>query len=216
MESYGRSGNQNSNLDRLQQSDLKLRYMTYDARALVESLGMQDLTLFWQVLLMEHLYNYNNSSSVITQFKKMRDAEPGIPANQIVRGFSEVRSRVKPQHAASFNETGIRNLFALDRSILFADYSTRLEALAKMLNDIPNDILSEWAEDEGHTSMPILMLKLETFLFKRNKAMREVEREVDPKIFERRPTSTQGNAVLKEALKEIKEIGERTRGEDKI
>jgi hypothetical protein len=195
-------GNEDSVINDLQRVQVPLHYVTKDVRDIVNELGLTTLSVYYQILLMEYCYNFG-SNKVLRYAKQIRGENPAYSSNEVIGHMSEHKMG-KKMNCASFNVVGIKNLYALDRKILVADYNVRLHDLSNLLNNIHPEILLEWLEDVEPEVMPILILKLEKLKYAIDKKMSMLGQLVIVDLPQYRAISEKGRAMLQEALEEIR------------
>lgn len=213
MEGDGRFRTADSDITALQNSEIRLKYLTRDARRIVNDMGLRDLTMFYQVLLMEACYNYN-PMRIQEKLNRKRDENPGISANPLITKLSEQSSfrMAKATHSASFNVNGIRNLYTLDRTVVVADYGVNLEDLARELNAVSSEMLGEWLGTvEKKMAMPIALCELQEFLSVMKEGDEELRSKLLVEVPKHQPIGEAERAILekaREGLKETKKIME--------
>jgi len=198
----------NGNIDALQQSDLKLDYMTRDARDTVRTYGLDGLTIFWQIRLMEKCYNAG-VGPVASEIERIRKSNPGLPANEIMRQCDfrgDIRrGKQKVRQLADFDLRGSKNLFTLDQTVLYADYSVRLDDLSSLLNAIHPATLAEWLEGVAKLGMPLVMLQLEEFNYHAEQSIKATEKMARVELRDVKVMDDKSAKVLEDALKEVEE-----------
>ena len=211
MEGDRRYRTSDSDITTLQKSDLRLRHLTRDARKIVNGMGLRDLTIFYQVILMEYCYNHT-PVSIENKLKEKRNETPAIGDNALITKLSEQSSfrMPKAKRFASFNLNGIMNLYTLDRSIVVADYGVDLEDLASELNGITPQLLSEWlgTVTKEKMPMPIVLCELQEFL----DIMKGTEEELESKMLvdvpQYKPMDESAREMLQKALDELRKTQE--------
>lgn len=223
MEGGGGVGDSSQDITRLENLDIGLKYLTCDARDVVVDLGLHDLRIRNQVLLMEHCYNYSK--------EKVRNLLVDIEAKNIGVGTkdkmqmlgyalsnSETRAnlrsaktrtqlKIRMGHRADFSINGIGNLLILDRSIVIADYQVKLDALSQLLNSISTALLMEWINTSGlRCPMQIALYRLQEFCNVDQEERNEVERLMAVKVPHYPPTDARGIEKLEQILADLRSL----------
>lgn len=156
-----------------EEATAKLTYLSHDARTVLSAMGRHDLNIHWQIRLMEACYNYNLTTVMnimMDQDKKLM----GYPLLHVIKEGLPHLGRRKQHHNAMFMPEGMANLLFLDKSILMADYTVRLENLANMLNKLDREGLNDILSGVNRCGMNLLMIKIEEFMGDRERQWKEV------------------------------------------
>ena len=182
--------------------DLQLTYLTHDARRIMNELGLQGLNLYWQVKLMECLYNYNS----LTVSEIIRDKArklPGHPGYNILREAMKFLGTRKQYNHVVFTQRAMRNLYRLDRIILLADYTVKMDVLATTLDKLDDDDLGEILSTVNKCGMGLLLIKIEEYIGGRERQRRELERNEDVKPVRKASPSETGKQLLRQTIEDM-------------
>lgn len=192
-------------IDDIKTFDVSLQYLTHDARTVVENVGLSDMKLYDQMCLMVWCYNYN-SNRVLTSLKKHKGGDHIASRTLILEAaHNERRFFGTPKYKASFSFNAIKNLYSIDRLVLYADYNVRLDVLANALDQMSRDSINGLASEVGKMNMELFLFKLQDRLAVKNKFRKDMTRP-NEKINHGPKMSEAGREKLKDLLKDIREV----------
>lgn len=200
-------------IDDIKSFDVSLQYLTHDARTVVDGVGLFDLKLYDQMCLMVWCYNYN-SSRVLTSLKKHKGHDHIVSRTIILEAANnERRFFGTPKYQASFSFNAIRNLYLVDRSILYADYNAKLDILANTLNQLKRESITAFAVEVGRMNMELVLFRLQDRVAAKNQFRKEMN-VPNQKVDRGQAMSEEGREKLKGLLKDIRDMREqKERGE---
>lgn len=139
-----------------------------------------------------------------------------VPDNRVIKSVSsralileaahnERRFFGTPTHKAFFSFNAIKNLYSIDRLVLYADYNVRLDVLANALDQMSRDSINGLASEVGKMNMELFLFKLQDRLAVKNKFRKDMTRP-NEKINHGPKMSEAGREKLKGLLQDIREV----------
>jgi hypothetical protein len=188
-----------------EQPEFSLRFVTHDARKLLNLCGVKQLAVRWQTLLMELCYNhtYQKAASII---RREVDRHPESTFAATLAGIA-ARGLGGPIRTAHFTPQAIHHLLLIDRRILTSDFDTHLDLLANVLGAVQTGTLKEFMNDMDRCSMWIFLSRLDDFfnhLRHETQALRKMALVPMPSIG--KPMSGESRSILTDAVQELKKF----------
>jgi len=211
--------------DELKTSDLKLNFLTHEARSAIKALDLGDLKIYDQVRLMVWCFNYS-SKSIFRTLQTVRRANKEAvgrfimdeAAKHAYRSFGSKRTHPEfgiEYRQAKFSAKAVRHLYYVDRTMICADYGNtlvRLDDFAELLNEIEYEVLLDLAADIGKRSIGYIFMRMEEAVAKRRKGREQIRQmsEVRPDYGE--PMSEEDRQDLRKVLDEIRLVQSKDEG----
>jgi hypothetical protein len=190
---------------RIEEANVSLNYITHDARNVLKLIGNPRTKLYWQVLLMQDCYNYN-TTSVHNIIKSKAKTEAKF--EDIFKAAAPLIHKLTQHHNAIFSPRAMLNLFTLDRSIVTADYTVRLDDLAAKLDQLDGESVNGIIETSGRCGMNLLILKIEEFANERSRMLEETRRQSQIKLPEYKPATEEGKSLMRQMAQDLKDAKE--------
>ena len=209
-------------IDELRVSDVKMRYISYDARRVFKALKVHSYNAYDQAIVILWCNNYGiNTTHSILSSKFDRSIRDAIDNIVISRQF-ENKKRTTDLKKISFmpyifDPIAIQRLIAIDRAILVSDYEVRLDRLFEILATFRTEaqkqiflgLLDELAEFRGRCSMWAVLNKLEEYMDSITQAVEGLaefdEYAIPPRENERDPEAVE---MLRKHLEFVKKARE--------
>lgn len=196
-------------LEALEQWNVALQYLTHDARKVLEMLG-QKLNIRWQVHLMELCHNFTYPR-VLRILQDAMNHQPGHDLSQVLPEISVMKFR-KPLYAARFTARAVRNLYCLDQRIFMGDYDTRLDNLARVLDEMPEPILQEFVRGMSPCTPWYFLEKLAQHMYLMRSQMQKTNEMADFVVEVPPAKSVEAKHKLEEAYKELERLNDLNKG----
>ena len=197
------------------QVTVRLKHLTYDAREVVErSRRPDDLTLYWQVMLIQNCYNYgvNRMAKVLGPQKAKKDRDPVFtneePLSLMMERGLPVWVTKDPIHRVEFSKKAIWNLYQVDSLVLVSDFGVRLERLVELLGKISQESIEEIAVDTGRSTMPIFLSEMEQFFASVEESARDLKEARAAEVTPQTRVDPVHLAVAEKALEDLRMMGE--------
>lgn len=210
--------------EELMASDLCLQFMTHEARGIVKKADLVGLKLYDQVRLIAWCYNYSHKrvlSVVLDERKKCGDvtsraimdhaangAHPPYPRRRAQLSFGDI------YRDAQFSVKAVKNLYCVDRFMLYGDYSsmTRIEDLASALSFLEYESLKDLAGEMGFRSMGFVVMKLEELMAMKRREREETAKMISQEFDFGQPMSEEDRQKMREVLDEIRLVRRKQEG----
>jgi hypothetical protein len=212
-------------IERIMDLDVRLRYLTHDARHVINQCKMKDdLNMYWQIILIEMCYNYSPAKvlGALTRSKKgkvktIKLEEGGVAIVNTAHDFDKeaapvgsmtLRTKLKEGvkiygskvREISFNSRQIWNLHLLDSNSNVSDYTVRWEEVLPMLDRMDPNSIVEIAGETGLARMNILISRIAEYLGIVDRSSEELA-QVKHVVTPIKPVDPKAVEVLENALK---------------
>lgn len=188
-----------------EQPEFSLRFVTHDARKLLNLCHVNQLAVRWQVVLMELCYNHTYQKTA-TMVRREVDRHPESTFAVTLAGMA-ARGLGEPIRTAHFTPQAIHHLLLVDRRILTSDFDTHLDLLANVLGAIQTGTLKEFMNDMDRCSMWIFLSRLDDYfnhLRHETQTLRKMALVPIPSAG--KPMSEESRSILTDALLELKKF----------
>lgn len=203
-------------IDAIKATDLKLQFLTREAREAVNEVDLVDIKLYDQARLMAWCYNYSYHR-VIKGMKKIRDAHENAAGRFILDEVAAHETRVlgrrhdewmlgKAYRRVTLSTRVIKNLYHVDRLMLFGDYPVRLEDLTIALDQLTVEEIKDIAGEIGIRSMGFVLMKLEEYAASKKRGRQLMLKMADYKPDYGTPMSAEDQEKMRENLDELRNI----------
>jgi len=187
--------------------DVRLSYLTHDARRIIEEYSLQRLNLYWQCKLMELTYNYS-PTTIAALVKDKADKFPGHPPYNIIKEVMKFITTKKQHNHVVFSHQAMRNLYRLDRSLIVADYTVQLDRLSLILDKLGDEEMNEILEQLDRAGMNLLLIRMEEYLGYKERQRRDVNDTPKFKPVDIAFPSDEGKQLLKQTIEDLRRIKE--------
>ena len=223
-------------LDEVIASPMRLKYLSHDARIVVDQCGLEDLDLYGQTQIIEACENMG-LKKVISGVMNLKRSGDKIRFLEFLRAEDKRRSRkltnitmeqsvaeakkqdkrnmrlVRTNEAdACFTLRGIWNLYMIDYDMLASDWSVRLKDLVVFLDWIGMDDVAQMSQEMGRCSMHLIMYKLAGYFAEVQDVVEELSNAKPIERYAKTQVTSGGLEKFQQALNDIKNFPEDKNG----
>lgn len=219
-------------LEELMRSPGRLRFLSHDARDVIDrSRRQDDLTLYFQAQLITLCCNYGAERVLgVLRPAKVTAEEAGetgtwaeVPGKKKRKSVSremrfandETLTQVfqkglpkwlkDPVRNVTLSPRAVRNLYYIDQHLLGADWTVRVEVMASLLDRISDRTLEELVAECSYPRMSGILADIEAYLGGVQKTAEELAAAPEATVLQGTPVTPEGLKAFDDALKEFRE-----------